>query len=72
MIINNCDAEPGPWFTEFSAAAAHIEQWEREMGVTLGDAELTESGEIDITDVSLRLVTVLTCGLRGRAFEDAA
>ncbi|KAJ5840293.1 uncharacterized protein N7525_005481 [Penicillium rubens] len=35
------------------SAAARIERWAREMRVTLGDAELTDTDEIDIGDVSL-------------------
>ncbi|KAF3016282.1 hypothetical protein E8E15_001664 [Penicillium rubens] len=45
-------AEPVDTDTELSAAA-RIERWAREMRVTLGDAELTDTDEIDIGDVSL-------------------
>jgi hypothetical protein len=65
-----CDAEPGPWHAELSAAA-RVEQWARVIHVTLGNAKLTEADEIDIGDVSLALVDLLAQELRGNGFQQA-
>lgn len=69
MVRAYCDAEPGSWDFELTAAA-QIEVWAgrvRTLTDDLGPAE-----PVDISDVSLVSVSALSIVARGTAFADKA